>query len=115
MLPASRIIALASDDTGKQAEMKWVAAAILGGAGIWGCVTWAIILRETEWRWIPVAIAVEAVIVAGAIVIPKLRPKMLLGAGVAVFMTAIAVAFLIPRRWCFGYNWSGGPPYVSDH
>jgi hypothetical protein len=33
--------------------VKWVAAAILAGAGIWGGVTWAIILRETEWRWIP--------------------------------------------------------------
>jgi hypothetical protein len=36
---------------------------------------------------------------------------MLLGAGIAVFMTAIAVAFLPPRRWCFGYNWSGGTSY----
>ena len=72
--------------------VKWVAAAILAGAGIWGGVTWAIILRETEWRWIAVAIAVEAVILAGAIVTPELRPKMLLGAGVAVFMTAITVA-----------------------
>jgi hypothetical protein len=51
--------------------VKWVAAAILAGAGIWGGVTWAIILRETEWRWIPVAIAIEAVIVAGAIVTPQ--------------------------------------------
>ena len=75
--------------------MKWVAAAILAGAGIWGGVTWAIILSGTKWRWIPVAIAVEAVIVAGAIVIPKLRPKLLLGAGVAAFMTAIAVAYLL--------------------
>ena len=91
--------------------MKWVAAAILAGAGIWGGVTWAVILGETRWRWIPVAIAVEAVIVAGAIVTPKLRPKLLLGAGVAAFMTAIAIAYLLPRRWCFGYNWSGGPPY----
>jgi hypothetical protein len=91
--------------------MKWVAAAILAGAGIWGGVTWAIILRETEWRWIPVAIAVEAVIVAGAIVTPKLRPKMLLGAGLAVFVTAIAVAFLLPRTWCSGYSWTGGTPY----
>jgi hypothetical protein len=91
--------------------VKWVAAAILAGAGIWGGVTWAIILRETEWRWIPVAIAIEAVIVAGAIVTPKLRPKMLLVAGVAVFMTASAVAYLLPRRWCFGYSWTGGPPY----
>jgi hypothetical protein len=32
--------------------VKWVAAAILAGAGIWGGVTWAIILRETKWRWI---------------------------------------------------------------
>jgi hypothetical protein len=91
--------------------LKWVAAAILAGAGIWGGVTWAIILKETEWRWIPVAIAVEAVIVAAAIVTPKLRPKMLLVAGVDVFMTAIAVAFLLPRTWCFGYSWSGGPQY----
>ena len=90
--------------------VKWVAAAILAGAGIWGGVTWAIILRETEWRWIPVAIAIEAVIVAGAIVIPKLRPKMLLVAGVAVFLTASAVAYLLPLRWCFGYSWTGGPP-----
>jgi hypothetical protein len=57
------------------------------------------------------AIAVEPVIVAAAIVTPKLRPKMLLVAGVAVFMTAIAVAFLLPRTWCFGFDWSGGPPY----
>jgi hypothetical protein len=91
--------------------MKWVAAAILAGAAIWGSVTWAMILSGTKWRWIPVAIAIEAVIVAGAIVTPKLRPKMLLGARVAVVMTASAVAFLLPRRWCFGYSWSGGPPY----
>jgi hypothetical protein len=91
--------------------VKWVAVAILAGAGIWGGVTWAIIMRETEWRWIPVAIAFEAVIVAAAIVTPKLRPKMLLVARVTVFMTAIAVAFLLPRTWCFGYSWSGGPPY----
>jgi cobalamin biosynthesis protein CobD/CbiB len=77
--------------------MKWVAAAILVGAGIWGGVTWAIILGETRWRWIPVAIAVEAVIVAGAIVTPRLRPKLLLGAGVAVVMTASMVAYLLPR------------------
>ena len=89
----------------------WVAAAILAGAGIWGGVTWAIILSGTKWQGIAVAIAVEAVIVAGAIAIPRLRPKMLLVAGVAVFMTAIAVAFLLPRTWCFGYNFSGGPPY----
>jgi hypothetical protein len=57
------------------------------------------------------AIAVEAVIVAAAIVTPKHRPKMLLGAGVALVMTAIAVAFLLPRTWCFGHSWSGGPPY----
>jgi hypothetical protein len=91
--------------------VKWVAAAILAGAGIWGGVTWAIILRDTKWRWIAVAIAVEAVIVAAAIVTPKLRPKMLLVAGVAVFMTAIAVAFLLPRTWCFGHSWTGGPPH----
>jgi hypothetical protein len=36
---------------------------------------------------------------------------MLLVAGVAVFMTASAVAYLLPRRWCFGYSWTGGPPY----
>jgi hypothetical protein len=47
--------------------VKWVVAAILAGAGIWGGVTWAIILRETEWRWIAMAIAVEAVILAAAI------------------------------------------------
>lgn len=91
--------------------MKWVAAAILAGAGIWAGATLAFYARVPGWRWIAAAIAVEAIIVAGAILIPKLRPKMLLGAGVAIFMTAIAVAFLIPRRWCFGYNWSGGPPY----
>jgi hypothetical protein len=91
--------------------VKWVVAAILAGAGIWGGVTWAIILRETEWRWIAMAIAVEAVILAAAIVTPKLRPKMLVVAGVAVVMTAIAVAFLLPRTWCFGYSWTGGPPY----
>jgi hypothetical protein len=91
--------------------MKWVAAAILAGAGIWAGATLAFFTRGTEWRWIAAAIAVEGIIVAGAIIIPELRPKMLLGAGVAVFMTAIAVAFLLPRRWCFGYNWSGGPPY----
>jgi hypothetical protein len=73
--------------------------------------TLAFYTRGTEWRWIAAAIAVEATIVAGAIIIPELRPKMLLGAGVAVFMTAVAVAFLIPRTWCFGYSWSGGPPY----
>jgi hypothetical protein len=89
--------------------VNWVATAILAGAGIG--VTWAIILRETKWRWIPVAIAVEAVIVAGAIVTPRLRPKMLLGAGAAVFVTAVTVAFLLPRTWCFGYGWTGGPPY----
>jgi hypothetical protein len=91
--------------------MKWVAAAILAGAGIWAGATLAFYTRGTEWRWIAAAIAVEAIIVAGAIIIPELRPKMLLGAGVAVFMTAVAVAFLIPRTWCFGYSWSGGPPY----
>jgi hypothetical protein len=91
--------------------MKWVAAAMLAGAGIWAGATLAFFTRGTEWRWIAAAIAVEAIIVAGAIIIPELRPKMLLGAGVAVFMTAVAVAFLIPRTWCFGYNWSGGPPY----
>ena len=90
---------------------KWVAAAILAGAGIWGGVTWTIILWETEWRWIPMAIAVETVILAAAIVTPKLRPKMLLVAGVAVVMTALAVAYLLPRRWCFGHSWTGGPPY----
>ena len=91
--------------------MKWVAAAILAGAGIWAGATLAFYTRGNEWRWIAAAIAVEAIIVAGAIIIPELRPKMLLGAGVAVFMTAVAVAFLIPRTWCFGYSWSGGPPY----
>ena len=90
--------------------VKWVAAVILAGVGIWGGVTWAIILRETEWRWIPVAIALEAVVVALAIVTPKLRPKMLLGAGIAVVMTASAVAYQLPRRWCFSYSWTGGPP-----
>ena len=92
-------------------SVKWGAAAILAGAGIWGGVTWAIILWETEWRWIAVAIAVEAVILAAAIVTPKLRPKMLLVAGVAVVMTASAVAYLLPGRWCFGYSWTGGHPY----
>lgn len=93
--------------------VKWVAATILAGAGIWGGVTWAIILRETKWRWIPVAIAAEAVIVAGAIVIPRLRPKMLLGAGAAVFVTAVTVALLIPSVWCSG-SWTGGPGVCSD-
>jgi hypothetical protein len=93
--------------------VKWGAAAILAGAGIWGGVTWTIILRETEWRWIPVAIAVEAVIVAGAIVIPRLRPKMLLGAGAAVFVTAVTVGFLLPSVWCSG-SWTGGPGVCSD-
>lgn len=68
--------------------MKWVAAAILAGAGIWAGATWAIILSGTEWRWIAVAIAVESGHRGGAIVIPRLRPTMLLGAGVALFMTA---------------------------
>jgi hypothetical protein len=92
--------------------MKWVAATILAGAGIWGGVTWIIILSGTEWQWIAVAIAVEAVVVAGAIVIPRLRAKMLLGAGVAIVMTAAAVAFLIPRVWCSG-SWTGGPGACS--
>jgi hypothetical protein len=26
-------------------------------------------------------------------------------------MTASAVAYLLPRRWCFGYSWTGGPPW----
>jgi hypothetical protein len=110
--PAWRIIALASDDKNRL-KMKWVGAAILAGAGIWVGATVAFFSTGagTEWKWIAAAIAVEAIIVAGAILIPELRPKMLLGAAVAVFMTAIAVAFLLPRRWCFGYNWSGGPPY----
>ena len=93
--------------------MKWVAAAILAGAGIWAGATWAIILSGTERRWFAVAIAVEAVIVAGAIVIPRLRPKMLLGAGAAVFVTAVTVAFLIPSVWCSG-SWTGGPGVCSD-
>jgi hypothetical protein len=93
--------------------VKWAAAAMLAGAGIWGGVTWVIILRETTWRWIPVAIAVEAVIVAAATVIPELRPKMLLGAGAAVFVTAVTVAFLIPSVWCSG-SWTGGPGVCSD-
>jgi hypothetical protein len=42
----------------------------------------------------------KAVIVAGAIVIPRLRPKILLGAGAAAFVTAVTVAFLIPSVWC---------------
>jgi hypothetical protein len=85
--------------------VKWAAAAMLAGTGIWGGVTWVIIVRETKWRWIPVAIAVEAVIVAAAIVIPEHRPKMLLGAGAAVFVTAVTVAFLIPSVWCSG-SWT---------
>jgi hypothetical protein len=60
-----------------------------------------------------VAIAVEAVSVAGAIVIPRLRSKMLLGAGAAVFVTAVTVAFLIPSVWCSG-SWTGGPGVCSD-
>jgi len=91
--------------------MKRVAGAILTRAGIWAGATLAFYTRRAEWRWIAAAIAVDAIIVAGAIIIPKLRPTMLLVAGVAVFMTAIAVAFVLPRRWCFGFNWSGGPPY----
>lgn len=92
---------------------KWVAAATLAGAAIWGGVTWAIILSGTEGQWIAVAIAVEAVIVAGAIVTPRFRPKMLLGAGAGVFVTAVTVAFLIPRVWCSG-SWTGGPGVCSD-
>ena len=91
--------------------MKWVAAAMLAGAAIWAGATWAIILTGTRWRWIAIAIAVVVVIVAGAIALPRLRPKMLLVAGAAVFVTAMSVAFLLPRTWCFGYSWTGGPPY----
>src|SRR4029453_13744129 len=87
-------------------------AAMLAGTGIWGGVTWVIIVREAKWRWIPVAIAVEAVIVAAAIVIPEHRPKMLFGAGAAVFVTAVTVAFLIPSVWCSG-SWTGGPGVFS--
>src|SRR4029453_12455266 len=93
--------------------VKWAAAAMLAGTGIWGGVTWVIIVRETKWRWIPVAIAVEAVIVAAAIVIPYHKPQMLLGAGAAVFVTAVTVAFLIPSVWCSGSR-TGGPGVCSD-
>jgi hypothetical protein len=59
-----------------------------------------------EWKWIAAAIVVDAIIVACAILIaifiPELRPKTLLGAAVAVFMTALAVAFLLPPRLCVG-------------
>jgi hypothetical protein len=94
--------------------MKWVAAVILAGAGIWAGATLAFFTTGTEWRWIAAAIAVEAIIVASAIALPvgqETLSRMLLGAAIAVFMTAVAIAFLLPRRWCFGYSWSGGPPY----
>ena len=57
-----------------------------------------------EWKWIAAALVVEVIIVAGAIVIPDLRQKMLLVAAVAVFMTALAVAFLLPSRFCLGWG-----------
>jgi hypothetical protein len=94
--------------------MKWVAAAILAGAGIWVGATLDFFTTGTQWRWIAAAIAVEAIVLAGAIALPvarETRSKMLLGAAAAVFVTACAVALLLPRRWCFGYSWTGGPPY----
>jgi hypothetical protein len=91
--------------------MKWVAAAILAGAGFWAGATLAFYARGTGWIWVAAAIAVEAIILATAIVIPVLRPKMLLMAGAAVFVTAVAIGILLPRTWCFGYSWTGGPPY----
>jgi hypothetical protein len=39
--------------------MKWGAAAILAGAGIWAGATLAFFTRGTDWRWIAAAIAVE--------------------------------------------------------
>jgi hypothetical protein len=107
------IIAFVSDDM-VQLKMKWVAAAILAGAGIWAGATLDFYTTGTEWRWIGAAIAVEAIILASAIALPvgrETRSKMVLGTAAAVFVTTVAVAVLLPRRWCFGYNWSGGPPY----
>lgn len=88
--------------------MKCVAAAILVLAGIGAGAIVATIRpfsfpqptppAGAEWKWIAAAIVVEAIIVAGAILIPELRPKLLLAAAVAVFMTAVAVAFLLPSR-----------------
>jgi hypothetical protein len=82
--------------------MKWVAAAILAGAGIWAGATVAFFSTGagTEWKWISAAIVVQAIIVAGAILVPEFRPKMLLGAAVAAFMTGVAIALLLPPRFC---------------
>lgn len=92
MLPAWRKIALAFDDK-SAAEMNECGLVAGAEAG-------------AEWKWIAAAIVVDAIIVACAVLIaifiPELRPKMLLGAAVAVFMTVLAVAFLLPPRLCVG-------------
>jgi hypothetical protein len=91
--------------------MKWVAAAILAGAGIWVGATLAFFTAGTEWHWIALAIAVQEIMVAGAIALPvarETRSKMLLGTAAAVVVTAVAIAVLLPPRWCFGYSWTGG-------
>jgi hypothetical protein len=82
--------------------MKWVAVAIVAGAGIWVGSTVAFLSTGagTEWKWIAAATVVQAVVVAGAILIPEFRPKMLLGAAVAAFMTGVAIALLLPDRFC---------------
>jgi ribosomal protein L7/L12 len=88
------MIALASDDK-SAAEMNECA--------------FAAVATETagaEWKWIAGALVVDAIIVACAIFIPifipELRSKMRLGAALVVFMTALAVAFLLPPRLCVG-------------
>jgi hypothetical protein len=94
--------------------MRWVAAAILAGAGIWVGATLAFFTAGTEWNWIALAIAVQAIIVAGATALPvgrETRSKMLLAAAAAIVVTAVAIAVLLARRWCVGYSWTGGPPY----
>jgi hypothetical protein len=116
--PAWRIIALASDDKNRL-KMKWVGAAILAGAGIWVGATVAFLSTGagTEWKWISAAILVQAIIVAGAILIPKFRPKMLLGAAVAAFMTGVAIALLLPHRFCLvgsEEGWSYFRPQCFD-
>ena len=95
-------------------KMRWVAAAILAGAGIWVGATLAFFTAGTEWNWIALAIAVQAIIVAGATALPvgrETRSKMLLAAAAAIVVTAVAIAVLLARRWCVGYSWTGGPAY----
>jgi hypothetical protein len=75
--------------------MRWVAAAILAGAGIWVGATLAFFTAGTEWNWIALAIAVQAFIVAGATALPvgrETRSKMLLAAAAAIVVTAVAIA-----------------------